>query len=175
MKFEIAKALAQSRSYGLCEGCRAFTALDPHHRMTRGSGGVHGVAADVSNDPRNLLMLCRSCHDQTLNAADECIAIGWVIERHGALYAQELGWDERFEALVAKIAARFIERFDPARERCWIAERDGERVGSVFVVKRTPSVAQLRLLLVDDAGIEIGVDGHLFAGHGVQSETRAHF
>lgn len=81
MKFEIAKALAQSRSYGLCEGCRAYTALDPHHRMTRGSGGVHGVAADVSNNPSNLLMLCRLCHDRTLDDAAACIAIGWVIER----------------------------------------------------------------------------------------------
>jgi predicted MFS family arabinose efflux permease len=58
MSFETARALAQARSFGLCEGCRAMTTLDPHHRMTRGSGGVHRAAAEVSNDPRNLLMLC---------------------------------------------------------------------------------------------------------------------
>lgn len=85
MKFEIAKALAQARSYGLCEGCRAFTALDPHHRMTRGSGGVHRAASDVSNDPRNLLMLCRVCHDLTLSDAGPCIADGWVIERRAGV------------------------------------------------------------------------------------------
>lgn len=85
MSFEVAKALAQARCYGMCEGCRAFTTLDPHHRMTRGSGGVHGVASDVSNDVRNLLMLCRACHDQTLNDAGTCMAIGWVIERRAGV------------------------------------------------------------------------------------------
>lgn len=90
MKFEIAKALAQARSYGLCEGCRAFTALDPHHRMTRGSGGVHRAASDVSNDPRNLLMLCRVCHDRTLADAQACILIGWVIERRAGVDPREV-------------------------------------------------------------------------------------
>ena len=85
MKFEIAKAVAQARSFGSCEGCRDFTHLDAHHRMTRGSGGVHGAAADVSNSPQNLLMLCRTCHDRTLNAAAECIEIGWVIERRSGV------------------------------------------------------------------------------------------
>lgn len=85
MSFETAKALAQARAYHICEGCRAFTALDPHHRMTRGSGGVHGAAADVSNDVRNLLMLCRACHDRTLNDAEGCMGIGWVIERRAGV------------------------------------------------------------------------------------------
>lgn len=90
MSFEIAKALAQARCYGMCEGCRAFTALDPHHRMTRGSGGVHGAAADVSNDVRNLLMLCRACHDVTLNDASACIALGWVVERRAGVDPREV-------------------------------------------------------------------------------------
>lgn len=81
MTFEQAKALAQARSNGICEGCGLSGKLDPHHRMTRGSGGVHGVAATVSNDVRNLLMLCRICHDRTLSHADDCIRIGWVVER----------------------------------------------------------------------------------------------
>jgi hypothetical protein len=79
--FEVSRALAQARSFGRCEGCGIFAPLDPHHRMTRGSGGVHGDAAEASNDIRNLLMLCRPCHDCTLNDAPGCIKLGWVIER----------------------------------------------------------------------------------------------
>ena len=75
--------------------------------------------------------------------------IGWVVHAHGRFYAEEYGWDERFEALVAAIAAAFVQNFDRKRERCWIAEMDGEPVGSVFVVKDTKTTAKLRLLIVD--------------------------
>jgi GNAT superfamily N-acetyltransferase len=87
--------------------------------------------------------------------------IGWVIQRHGALYAQEYGWDEQFEALVAEIAAKFIQSFDPKRERCWIAELDGEKAGSVFLVKETDKVARLRLLLVEPKARGAGIGGRL--------------
>jgi DNA-binding MarR family transcriptional regulator/ribosomal protein S18 acetylase RimI-like enzyme len=89
--------------------------------------------------------------------------MGWVIHRHGVLYAEEYGFDEHFEALVAQVAAQFIQRFDAARERCWIAEKDGAIVGSVFLVKKTDRVAQLRLLLVEPSARGLGIGGRLVA------------
>ncbi len=87
--------------------------------------------------------------------------IGWAISRHGALYAQEYGWDATFEALVAEIAARFVRRYDPGHECCWIAERDGTNVGSAFVVRKSPTVAQLRMLIVEPAARGAGIGRRL--------------
>jgi len=83
--------------------------------------------------------------------------MGWVVHLHGMLYTQEYGWDETFEALVAGIVAKFIQNFDLKRERCWIAEIEGEIVGSVFLVKESETVSKLRLLLVHPKARRLGI------------------
>ncbi len=87
--------------------------------------------------------------------------IGWVIERHGALYAEEYGFNHKFEALVAQVAGAFLDEHDPARERGWIAERDGVRVGSVFLMRETDEIGKLRLLLVEPSARGLGIGKRL--------------
>jgi GNAT superfamily N-acetyltransferase len=87
--------------------------------------------------------------------------IGWVLERHGALYSAEHNFDEEFEALVAQIIAEYASRRDPKKESAWIAEVAGERVGSIFCMKRSNKVAQLRLLLVEPRARRMGIGSKL--------------
>ncbi|MEW6130316.1 MAG: helix-turn-helix domain-containing GNAT family N-acetyltransferase [Acidobacteriota bacterium] len=87
--------------------------------------------------------------------------MGWVTHRQGLVYNEEYGWDEQYEAMVSEIVAKFIRNFDPKREYCWIAERDGEIIGSVFLVKRSKTVAQLRLLMVEPGARGLGIGKRL--------------
>jgi DNA-binding MarR family transcriptional regulator/predicted N-acetyltransferase YhbS len=87
--------------------------------------------------------------------------LGWVISRHGAIYAEEFGWDPSFETFVAEIAAGIMKNFDPRREAAWIAERDGVPIGSVFLVRESDQVAKLRLLIVEPAARGLGIGARL--------------
>nr|WP_242701281.1 bifunctional helix-turn-helix transcriptional regulator/GNAT family N-acetyltransferase [Acidovorax sp. SD340] len=87
--------------------------------------------------------------------------IGWVVQQHGEIYWREYGWDSRFEALVADIAAQFVRKFQSAWERCWVAELDGERVGAVFVVRKSATTAQLRMLILSPKARGLGLGARL--------------
>jgi GNAT superfamily N-acetyltransferase len=87
--------------------------------------------------------------------------LGWVVQIHGELYEREFGWDVRFEGLIADVIGGYVRGYDPARERCWIAERNGENVGSVFVMRGTDEVAKLRLLIVDPGARGLGIGARL--------------
>ncbi len=148
-------------------GQKRFDTLD-----ARSSDQVHNVLAPLSTEQQSDLVRSMTAIESLLDpqpgAANPIILrqhrpgdMGWVVERHGSLYSQEYGWDERFVALVARIAADFIDNLDPTRERCWIAERNNQRIGCVFLVRDTEtdptSTARLRLLLVDPAARGVGL------------------
>jgi len=136
------------------EGQNAFSLLD-----NRSSGEISEMLSELNESDRVCLIEAMHTIEGILDHSfkypepfylrhHETGDMGWVIHQHGLLYSQEYGWDESFEALVAQICADFINNYDPQKERCWIVEMQGERVGSIFCVKASEDVAKLRLLSV---------------------------
>jgi DNA-binding MarR family transcriptional regulator/N-acetylglutamate synthase-like GNAT family acetyltransferase len=136
-------------------GKEAFATLN-----TRSRNEVGAMLSDLSTENQHRLVKAMRTIEGLLGARTEHKVpyllrphqpgdMGWVVYRHGLLYAEEYGWDEQFEALVASIVAKFIQHYNPKQERCWMAEMEGEISGSVFLVKQSKTVAKLRLLLVE--------------------------
>jgi DNA-binding MarR family transcriptional regulator/GNAT superfamily N-acetyltransferase len=151
------------------KGRKAFEPLDD-----RSNDQVAAMLGKLSPAKQKHLLEAMQSIESVLNPPDKPAGayllrqhrpgdMGWVVQRHGELYWQEYRYDERFEALVARIVSDFVENLDPARERCWVAERDGERVGSVFLVQKSKSVSKLRLLLVEPTARGLGIGGQLVA------------
>lgn len=156
------------------KGKRTFAELD-----ARQEAALAAKLAPLSDDDRRRLVAAMSTIEHLIIPASDTFAaarvpafvlrphrsgdLGWVVWRHGVLYAHEYGWDTGFEALVARIVADFVANFDPARERCWIAERDGENVGSIVLVAQSKTIAKLRLLLVEPSARGLGLGRRLVA------------
>ena len=151
------------------EGREAFAELNSASRSE-----IEAMLDELSEEEQHRLIHGMHTIEQLLGARPEHRVpyilrphqpgdMGWVVHRHGVLYNQEYGWDERFEALVAEVVAHFIQHFDPKRERCWIAEREGENVGSVFLVRHPEreGAAKLRLLLVEPRARGLGIGKRL--------------
>ena len=134
---------------------------------------VEGILNDLTPADQTRLLGAMKTIEELLGASikDERISyilrpphagdLGWVVQSNGSLYAQEYGWDERYEAVVAQIVADFVKNYDPKKERCWIAEKDGENIACVFLVKESKQVARLRLLIVDPKARGLGLGKRL--------------
>jgi DNA-binding MarR family transcriptional regulator/GNAT superfamily N-acetyltransferase len=176
-KFQKRRLIARRRSAE--DGRRSDLLLTKAGRAAFGPlerGAARQVAAmlrPLSNGERARLVDAMQTIERLLGAPGSEVKLqlraprpgdmGWVVERHGRIYSEEYGWDERFERLVARIVAEFMEKFDARRERCWIAEYRGRPVGSIFLVRHSDEVAKLRLLLVEPSARGLGVGKRLVA------------
>jgi DNA-binding MarR family transcriptional regulator/N-acetylglutamate synthase-like GNAT family acetyltransferase len=149
------------------KGKKAFATIH-----VRSRNEIGGMLNPLSPPDQNRLVKAMDTIEELLGARPEQKApyllrphqpgdMGWVVHRHGVIYSEEYRWDEQFEALVAGIVSKFIQKYDPKKERCWIAEKDGENVGSAFLVKRSTRIAKLRLLLVDPKARGLGIGSRL--------------
>ena len=160
------------------DGRRRILSLTDHGRSVfdpldrRSHDDVAALLRDLSSEDRRRLVAAMDAIEEILGERSERPVpyvlrpprpgdLGWIVQRHGVIYAEEYGWDETFEGLVAEIVAGFARQHDPKRERCWIAEVDGENVGSVFCVRKSDDVAQLRLLLVEARARGLGIGRRL--------------
>jgi DNA-binding MarR family transcriptional regulator/predicted N-acetyltransferase YhbS len=146
------KAFAPIEAHTMSEVAAMLEALpaETQHRLTGAMRTIETLLDDTA-EPRVPYIL------RPLQHGD----IGWVVARHGLVYGREFGWDQTIEVLTAEIAAAFVRNFDARRECCWIAERNGENAGCVFLVKENDDTARLRLLLVDSSARGLGMGARL--------------
>lgn len=145
------------------KGHKAFAALD--HRSQRETGdllkqldGAEQVRVVTAMETIERLIGRAAAPERRVTLRSHQPGdMGWVVARHGALYAAEYGWSSQIEAITAEIVSGFLKTHDPARERCWIAEMGGEPVGSIFLVRDSDAVARIRLLIVDPKGRGLGI------------------
>lgn len=150
------------------KGRDAFRVLD-----TKSAGQIRDLLVDLTDDEQQRLVDAMGMIRDRLARAEPVPALrlrppaagdyGWVVERNGALYAQEHGWDSSYEALVAQIVADYLNKHDPEQESAWVAELHGERVGAVFCVRKDDATAKLRLLHVEPSARGAGVGSALVA------------
>jgi N-acetylglutamate synthase-like GNAT family acetyltransferase len=149
-KGQEAFSMLNARSHNGIEAMLNTMSTEDQHRMVESMERIEKVLGARSEQKVPYILRLHQPGD-----------MGWVVNRHGVLYTEEYGWDEQFEGFVADIVSKFIQNYNPKRERCWIAEKHGENIGSVFLVQRSDTVAKLRMLIVDPKARGLGVGTRL--------------